>query len=546
MPSDAKDIQLMELKDTILQLNETIRIQNATMDDLRKIVDGLRQALDNKQAELDYMKAKMFGSSSEKGKVLTPGQLNLLTQTVEDDRIPVEIEPEIVKVSEYKRERKAKVTYEEMFGSLPTRQVKVNTLSDEDKVCPLCGTKMVAIGTEIVRTELIYHPAKLERVDYIGTTYGCPECKDSLEPQFIKDEGKPALIPHSYVSEGLAAHVMYAKFVNAMPFYRQEKDFETLFGVKISRGTMAHWTIYASKNYFSPLYDYFHRLLLKRRFLCADETPVQVLKEEGRRAQAKSYIWLFRTGEDGGCPIILYHYAATRNGDTALKFLDGAEKGFYLVADGYGGYNKLKDIRRCCCYAHIRRYLYEAIPKGKENDYTEPAVQGYLYINKLFDYERQYRQKCLSKKQLENRRLKDQKPVIEAFLKWLDRQSTVKGSRLDRAVTYCQNQRPYMMTYLEDARCSLSNNISENSIRPVTCGRKNWLFSDTTDGANASMTVYSLIEMAKANDINPLKYLEYILEARPNKEMSDEELEKLSPWNEEVKKACQNNSEQNA
>ena len=118
----------MELKDTILQLNETIRIQNATMDDLRKMVDGLRQALDNKQAELDYMKAKMFGSSSEKGKVLTPGQLNLLTQTVEDDRIPVEIEPEIVKVSEYKRERKAKVTYEEMFGSLPTRQVKLNTL----------------------------------------------------------------------------------------------------------------------------------------------------------------------------------------------------------------------------------------------------------------------------------------------------------------------------------------------------------------------------------------------------------------------------------
>ena len=99
---------------------------------------------------------------------------------------------------------------------------------------------------------------------------------------------------------------------------------------------------------------------------------------------------------------------------------------------------------------------------------------------------------------------------------------------------------------LEDARCSLSNNISENSIRPVTCGRKNWLFSDTTVGANASMIVYSLIEMAKANGINPLKYLEYILDARPNKEMLDEELEKLSPWNDEVKRACQNNSEQNA
>lgn len=272
-----------------------------------------------------------------------------------------------------------------------------------------------------------------------------------------------------------------------------------------------------------------------------NQTPIQVLKEEGRRSETKSYVWLFRTGTDGGHPIILYHYAPTRNGDTAVNFLKGAPKGFYLVADGYGGYNKLKDFKRCCCYAHIRRYLLEAIPKGHENDYSNSAVQGFLYINKLFEYERQYTQKCLSKKQLENRRLKDQKPVIEAFLQWLDRQSTVKGSRLDRAVTYCQNQRPYMMTYLEDGRCSLSNNISENSLRPITCGRKNWLFSDTVDGANASMTVYSMIEMAKANNINPQKYLKYILEARPSKDWSDEQLEELLPWNEEVRQACRNN-----
>ena len=311
MSADAKDIQLMELKDTILQLNETIRIQNAAMDDLRKMIAGLQQTLNNKQAEIDYLKSKMFGSSSEKGKVLIPGQMNLLTEDLEDDRTPVEIEPEIIKVAEHKRERKAKATYEVMFANLPVRQVKVDTLSEEEKECPLCGTQMTAIGTEIVRTELIYHPAKLERVEYIGTTYECPSCKDSLEPQFIKDEGKPALIPHSYVSSGLAAHVMYAKFVNAMPFYRQEKDFENLFGIKINRGTMAHWTIYVSEKYFSPLYNYFHRLLLSRRFLCADETPIQVLKEEGRKAQTKSYIWLFRTGEDGGNSIILYHYAAT-------------------------------------------------------------------------------------------------------------------------------------------------------------------------------------------------------------------------------------------
>lgn len=542
MPSSVKDIQFLELKDTIAQLNNTISLQNDTMNDLRKMIAELNQKLDNKQAELDNLKGKLFGSSSEKGKQLTPGQLNLLSEELTDDRIPVEIIPEIIDVKSHKRERKPKATYDEMFENLPSRDVRLDTLSDEEKTCPVCGTGMTAIGTEIVRTSLIYHPAKLERVNYIATTYECPKCKDSLEPQFVKDEGSAPLVPHSYVSSGLAAHVMYAKFVNALPFYRQEKDFRTLFDVKISRGTMANWTIYCAENYFEPLYDYFHRLLLKRSFLCADETPIQVLKEDGRRAQTKSYIWLFRSGNDGEAPIILYHYAPTRSGDTAANFLKGLPKGCYLTADGYGGYNKLKDIRRCCCYAHIRRYLYEAIPKGHESDYTEPAVQGYLYINKLFDYERQYQQKCLSNKQIVNRRLKDQKPVIEAFLKWVDRQSTIKGSRLEKAVTYCKNQSPYMMTYLEDARCSLSNNISENSIRPITLGRKNWLFSDTVDGANASMLVYSLIEMAKANEINPQKYLEYILQARPDKEMSDEELSKLTPWNEEVKKVCQNKS----
>ena len=541
MASDSKDIQLMELKDTILQLNETVKMQNATMSDLRKLIEELNQKLENKQAEVDYLKAKLFGTSSEKGILVTPGQMNLL-EDLPDDRNPIDIEPEVIDVKAYKKERKSKAKYSEMFGNLPTRQVVVNTLLDEEKMCPNCGTQMISIGTEIIRTELIYHPAKLERVDYLATTYECPKCKDSLDPQFIKDEGPKALVPHSYVSSSLASHVMYAKFVNAMPFYRQEKDFELLFHTKINRGTMAHWTIYCSQNYFAPLYDYFHRQLLKRYFICADETPIQVLKEDGKRPETKSYIWLFRTGNDGGNPIILYHYAPTRNGNTAVNFLKGAPKGIYLTADGYGGYNKLKDIKRCCCYAHIRRYLLEAIPKGKENDYTDPVVQGFLYINKLFEYERMYALKCYSKKQLENRRLKDEKPVIEAFLKWLDRQSTVKGSRLDRAVTYCKNQQPYMMTYLEDARCSLSNNLSENSIRPVTCGRKNWLFSDTVDGANASMMIYSLIEMAKANELNPQKYLEYILEARPSKDWTDEDLEKLTPWNEEVKKICRNNS----
>ena len=538
MLRSAKDIQLIELKDTVSQLNELIRTQTAAMDSLRKTIEKLRLDLENKTAENEYLKAKLFGSSSERTKMPFPGQLSLFDA---DDRVPEIIDPEEIEVSSHKRPRKPKATYEEQFENLPVRQVPLDTLSDGEKICPVCGTKMVPIGTEVVRTELVYHPAVLEKVEYTATTYSCPVCRDTLEPQFVKDAAEP-LVPHSYVSPGLAAHVMYAKFINAMPYYRQEKDFADQFGVKISRGTMAHWTICCSQNYFTPMIGYFHRLLVKRRFVGADETPIQVLKEAGRRPQAKSYVWLFRSGDDGEHPIIIYEYHPTRNGDAAAEFFHDSEAGTYITADGYAGYNKLNGFKRCCCYAHIRRYFLEAVPKGKEKDFTEPAVQGLLYCNKLFEYERSYREKGLSYKQIYNRRLKDEKPVVEAFMAWLDKQAPTKGSRFARAVTYAYNQKPYMRTYLEDGRCSLSNNMSENSIRPVTVGRRNWLFCDTPDGADASMVLYSLLETARSNGLNPQKYLKYLLDVRPNADMSDKELESFAPWNEKVREQCVNKS----
>ena len=541
MSRSAKDIQLMELKDTVLQLNTLISTQVKTMDSLNKTIEELRQELKNQKAENDYLKSKLFGSSSEKTPF--PGQLHLFMEDTQDDRIPTIIEPEEIKVTSHKRSRKPKATYEEMFAHLPHKVIPVDALSEEERLCPICDTLMEPIGKEVVRTELKYHPAKLERIDYVATTYACPECKDSLEPTFAKDVVTEPLVPHSYVSSGLAAHVMYAKFINALPYYRQEKDFLNQFGVKIPRGTMAHWTIFCAQNYLKPVLDYLAKLLNQRRFVAADETPIQVLKEEGRRAQTKSYVWLFRSGEDGKPPIILFQYHPTRNGDAAAEFFRDASSGTYLMVDGYAGYNKLKQFQRCSCYAHIRRYFVEAIPRGKETDYQNPAVQGMLYCNKLFEYERSYRMKGLSYKQIQKRRLKDQKPVIEAFLSWAEIQTPVKGSRLAKAITYVLNQKPYMMTYLEDGRCSLSNQMSENAIRPVTVGRKNWLFCDSIEGAEASMAVYSLLETARANGLNPLKYLEFLLEIRPNDNMTEEELEALTPWSTTVQECCVNKSE---
>ena len=535
MARSSKDIQLSELKDMIAQLNTTIKTLNDT-------IARQQSENDNLKAELAWFRQKMFGSSSERRIDDLSGQLSLFDTPSENEK-PVElIEPEIVE--QPKKSRKKKPTLKEQFKDIPTRQVPVDTLSAEDRICPLCGSEMLAIGTEVIRSEIVYTPPKLERIEYIATTYACPECKDTEEPQFIKDNGRPALIPGSYASESLLAYILYRKYGLYIPLYRQEQDFLQM-SAPIGRTSMAHWIITAGQEYMQPMYDYFHRELLKRRFLMMDETPIQVLKEEGRKAQSKSYFWLIRTGEDGLNPIILYNYTPTRAGENAKKFLKGIEPGFYLMADGYQGYNKVKETKRCCCFAHIRRYLLEAIPKGHEKDYSNPAVQGVLYCNKLFEYERSYKEKGLSFKQIQNRRLKDQKPVIEGFLAWLKQVNPGNNGKLKKAITYIRNREEFLMTYLEDGRCSLSNNLSENCIRPVTVGRKNWLFSDTPDGANANALYLTIVEMAKAYNLNLYEYLKYLLGNRPNKDMSDDELAKLAPWSEEVQEKCSKQMEQN-
>ena len=178
-----------------------------------------------------------------------------------------------------------------------------------------------------------------------------------------------------------------------------------------------------------------------------------------------------------------------------------------------------------------------------EKDYTNPAVQGVLYCDRLFAFERSYKEKGLSHKQIYNRRLKDQKPVVEGFLAWTERTSPGNNAKLKKALAYVRNRRDFMMTYLEDGRCSLSNNLSENSIRPVTVGRRNWLFSDTPDGATANALYLTIVEMAKAYNLNLYEYLKFLLESRPSKEMTDAQLANLAPWSETVQALCKNKTE---
>ena len=545
MADSSKDIQLRELKDMIHDLQKMIKTLQATVDAANKREEALTQERDNLKEEVDLLRKKLFGTSSEKRVLDIPGQLNFFNEAeLEQDPALAQVEELEASSSEKTpKKRKARATDAERFKGIPVEKEYLD-LSEKEKNCPVCGTALKQIGEEFVRRELVFIPARLKVREYYSRNYECPQCSQHGIPVIKKGkDGRPHML-YGMACAGTVAWVMYQKFCNALPYFRQEKDWKQ-YGASITRKTMANWVIQNSEAFFLPMYEYFQRKLLEREFAMADETPLQVLHEPGRRAQTQSYMWLFRSGEDGLPPIILYKYSETRAGENAVDFLRGF-KG-YLMCDGYSGYNKVPDAKRTACWAHIRRYLTDAIPKGKALDYTQPSVQGVMYINQLFHLEDIIKAKHTSFDAIKKARLEKEKPVVEGFLSWLDQQAPVRGSRMDKAVTYIQNRRSYLTTYLEDGRCSFSNNLSENAIRPFTVGRKNRLFCDTPNGAQASALVYSMVEIAKANGVNVYHYLTYLLEKMPSNRMSDEELELLAPWNENVKTEIQhrvNNTDQ--
>ncbi len=529
-----KDTYIIKLKKRIFDLEN--RNKDAYTIQLEATVEKLQKQVDNLTEIILLLRKQKFGSSSEKTKRENnslEGQLNLFNEA-EVEASADALEPIVKDVKGYKR-REGKSRREEIIKDLPIREILCEA-ADEDLYCDHCNSELKPIGKEIVREELEYIPATLRIVRYIRMSYECSKCKHTDTPYILKANTPTSLMNHSLASPSSVANVMYQKYVNAMPLYRQEKDWERL-GIALSRATMANWIIRCSQDYFYPIIDYLHSELLKRNIIHCDESPLQVLKEADRAPQSKSYMWLYRTGNDGKPPIILYDYQASRNGSNAEKYLRNF-KGF-IHCDGFSGYNKLENITRCGCWAHLRRKFVEAIP-GKKALGSPPtnAEIGRDYCNRLFKIEEELSELSLEERYI--KRLELEKPILDAFWSWLESLITLKESALGKAVTYAINQKPYMENYLLDGRCSISNNTAENSIRPYTVGRKNWLFSDTPKGASASAAVYSIVETAKANNINVYTYLEYLLLYMPDTDYMNhpESLKDLMPWSETVQMEC--------
>lgn len=519
--------RIQELESMLSEREDTIKSLQNSIDELNHLVTNLTEII-------QQMRKDKYGPSSEKT-VVTDGayeQLSLFNE-VELEADGVTDEP-IEKISKGKVTPKSKrVRKLQIIKDLPVTEVLCEA-PDEALSCPKCHTDLKVLGKEVVREELEYIPAQLRIVKYVRFSYECPKCKHTDHPYIIKAGVPTSLMNHSLASPSSVAYVIYQKYVNGVPLYRQEKDWERM-GILLSRATMANWTIKCSDDYIIPVVNRMKEFLLERDVLHADETPVQVLKEPGKKPQTKSYMWLYRTGNDGEAPIILYDYRPSRSGDNAEEYIKGFNG--YLHTDGYSGYNKLTGVTRCGCWAHLRRKFDEALPIGKASEATGSyAQQGIAWCNKLFSIEKDLAD--MSPEDRYNKRLELEKPVLEAFWAWLDSFVPLRGSKLAKAVTYARNQKPYLENYLKDGRCAISNNIAENAIRPFVTGRKNWLFADTPKGATSSAAIYSIVETAKANGLDVFAYLEQLLMHMPDWDHTSEFLDELMPWSEFMQETC--------
>ena len=455
-----------------------------------------------------------FGSSSEKS-VYDQIPLDGIDDEVAMKGYENCEEPALEVVKEHYRKKRTRK--DRLPEDLPVEEI-VCELPASESTCPNCGTETEVLGNDY-REELVIVPAKVIVRRYAARTYICRECVDSADRMvIIKAEMPNPVIKGSFASAEAVAYVAYQKFVMGVPLYRQEKEWERK-GVMLSRQTLANWLVTVSENYLNSLVRELKKQLLKRDIAHADETTLQVLKEEGRDPRSKSYLWCYRTSGDAYDPIVVAEYKPDRKYRTPAEFL--AEFKGYLHTDGYEAYHKLpKDIVVVGCWAHVRRKWDAALKAVRTADRNDtPELKGKRYCDKLFDIERDFA--LLDTEQRYKERLKTLKPVIDEFFDWASSIRTPAKSLLGKAISYMFSQKKYLLNILLDGRLELSNNRVERTIKPFVISRKNFLFANTPRGANAAANIFSLVETAKESGLDPFAYLTYVFKTAPNLDMNN-------------------------
>lgn len=397
-------------------------------------------------------------------------------------------------------------------------------------ICECCQVQMIEIGSIIVREEAEFIPARMKKIQHIEHAYECKNCKGDLAQKAQIKRGKAPQPPiqRSIASPSVLAKVIYDKFSQYLPLYRQVKEWER-YGLNTNDKNLSNWVIRAAQDWLLPVYEQMKQLMMAKSILHVDETYGQIInRSDGKSGQSNAYNWVYRSVPSQGPTIVLFQSALSRARSVLESFLEGFSG--TIVCDGYSAYGKIEDVTFANCWAHVRRYWLKADSKN--------GKIGVKYCDDLFRLERQF--KHLSPSKRRKKRKKYSKPIVDEFLDWVENAPFYSKNALAKAAEYTLNRVNGLKAFLSDGRIEIDNNPAENAIRPNVIGRKNWLFSVSEAGAKANAICLSMAETAKANGIDFYRYLEKLLTELPNLDIyrNPKILNQYMPWSKMIQSEC--------
>ena len=477
-----------QLPDDIEQCHALLRAQAETIQEL--------------SARMDYLVRRLFGTRSER---FDPNQLHLFEHDVQD--APSEAPPE---------EEKAKPTAKPkghgrkpLPKDLPRRRVE-HDVAPEEKVCPECRRDKARIGEE-VSEQLDYVPASLHVIEHVCLKYACKHCQEHV----VQGHKPPQPIEKGLAAPGLLSHVITSKYCDHLPLHRQEAILAR-HGVELSRKTLCDWVLQCA-SVLRPVVDAMNERVLQSHVIHTDDTPVQVQVKGKKRKSHRAFLWVYAGDEQH--PYTVYDFTWTRNREGPERFLhyDDAAQCYqgYLQADAYPGYDRLyreRPIIEVGCWAHARRKYYDA-----RSTNPVPAHEAVRRIKEFYEVEALAKEAGDDAAALHARREEYARPKLEAFKQWVEETyiAVLPKSPVGKACAYTLNHWTALTRYLDDGHLAIDNNAAERAIRPLTIGRKNWLFAGSKRGGAAAATLYSLIQSAKRHQLDPFAYLRDLLTRIP-------------------------------
>lgn len=554
----AKDTQIALLLEALSQAAQRERVliaENAKLSqdfselaakseqrihDLESQIAEALATIDSLIEQIKLANQHFFGSRSER---VIPEQLSLFND-VEATATPDEAEPDIDEVLPRKpRKRGGKPVID--YDRLETIVIE-HEIPEDERACPECGCVLKEAKVEVTRRVRLV-PAHLVVEEHRQHVYCCRECSsnnakgDTCKSRFVRASAPDPFIPGSFATPSLVAYILNGKYINSLPLYRMEAELTSL-GANISRQNMANWVMNVHERWLSSLYERMKAELLSHDLAHADETVVQVLKEPNREPETKSRMWLFCSAECD-VPVYIFEYHTTRRKSIPQAFFEGWSG--TLTTDGYKPYFNLgiEGMSNTACLVHVRRYFARIVKAAggdaKCSGADAVALEARRRIDKMFRVDSEFDNMSPDERKIA--RDKKLKPLMESFEAWaqMKQPATTPRLALRRAFDYALTYWPYVKNVLNDGRLVLSNNRAEQAISAFVIGRKNWLFSNTPRGAHASAAMYSIMLTAKANKLNPRRYIEWVLTEMPKaRRLTDEVVDRFLPWSEEVPQDC--------